>query len=326
MKFSVVMPLYNKAPYIMCAIESVLVQTCADLELIVVDDGSTDDGGKLVTSITDPRVRMISQANAGVSVARNRGIASARGEWVAFLDADDWYDPRYLSTLLMAQEAYPEADAVACDHLKVPHAVGQWPPKWCVAVRAPEVELIENLPRRWMRGPSLSASSVAVRATRLAEMQPCFPPGEFCGEDMDLWFRLAERTPIAIVHAPLVAYRVGLPGSLSKQRKAGILEPWIHRMQARALSGTMTRSQQKSALWFIAQIRVTLAREAVVSGNRLEGFRWLLRGRRAATGTRWWLTAVMLLMVPGSFVVKWEGWRANRITHKTETISVGVKP
>ncbi|TBR76042.1 MAG: glycosyltransferase family 2 protein [Burkholderiaceae bacterium] len=326
MKFSVVIPLYNKAPYIMCAIESVLVQTCADLEVIVVDDGSSDDGAKLVRSITDPRVRMISQANAGVSVARNCGIASARGEWVAFLDADDWYDPRYLSTLLMAQEVSPEADAVACDYLKVPHAAGKWPPRWFVPVCAPEVELIDNLPRRWIRGPSLSASSVAVRATRLAAMQPCFPPGEFYGEDLDFWFRLAERTPIAIVHTPLVAYRVALADSLSTQRNVVTMPPWIPRMQARALSGTMTKSQQKSALWFIAQIKVTLARRVVVSGSRIEGFRWLFRGWRAAMGTRWWLTAMMILMVPGSFVAKWEDWRGNRITQKTEAVSPGAKP
>lgn len=325
MKFSVVIPLYNKAPYILCAIESVLTQTCADFEVIVVDDGSSDDGAKLVESITDPRVRMISQVNAGVSVARNRGIASARGEWVAFLDADDWHDPRYLSTLLMAQEAFPEAEAVACDYLKVPHAAGRWPPNWCIAVVAPEVELIDNLPRRWMKGPSLSASSIAVRKTRLTTMQPCFPPGEFYGEDLDFWFRLAERTTIALVHAPLVAYRVALAGSLSAQRKTVTMPPWMPRMQARARSGTMTMSQQKSALWFVAQIEVTLARRAMVSDSRLEGFRWLFKGWRAATGTRWWLTAMMILMVPGSLVSKWEDRRANRITHKTETVNVGAK-
>ncbi len=327
MKFSIVIPLYNKAPYIVSTIESVLAQTFVDFEVIVVDDGSTDGSAELAAGIADNRVRLVRQSNAGVSVARNRAIAMANGEWITFLDGDDWHHPRYLATLLEAQKMYPEADTVACDYLVVPpDAALNLTHCWPALTNELSVELITDLPRRWMTGPTLCSDTVAVRATRLAQMQPCFVPGESQGEDLDLWFRLAEQSPIAIAHVPLAARRVGVVGSLSEQNDVSIMQPWVHRMQMRALSGTMTRPQQKSALWFIAQIKVTLARQAVVSSRRLEGARWLLRGWQAANGPRWWLTAMMMVAVPGCVVAKWERWRFHRTTHIIDTASVGSKP
>ena len=87
--FSIIIPLYNKAKYIENTIQSVLKQTFKNFEVIVVDDGSTDDGPEKVGLISDCRIRLIRKENGGVSSARNRGIAEARGENIAFLDADD---------------------------------------------------------------------------------------------------------------------------------------------------------------------------------------------------------------------------------------------
>jgi glycosyltransferase involved in cell wall biosynthesis len=112
-------------------------------------------------------VRLLQQANAGVAVARNRGIAAAQGQWVCFLDADDWLHPTYLSTLIEAQQRFPQADVVAADFVRIPHAEGPWPAPWSVSAERTEVELIERLARRWMDGPTLSSSSVAVRRLRL---------------------------------------------------------------------------------------------------------------------------------------------------------------
>lgn len=109
-QFSVVIPLYNKAHTIVSTMATVINQIYKNFEVVIVDDGSTDNGAELVRShFDDPRIRIIHQENAGVSAARNRGIEEARGLWVAFLDGDDEWHPEYLSIMCCAIEKFPKA-------------------------------------------------------------------------------------------------------------------------------------------------------------------------------------------------------------------------
>ncbi|NLZ30356.1 MAG: glycosyltransferase family 2 protein, partial [Methanomicrobiales archaeon] len=108
---SVVIPLYNKAPYIARALSSIIAQTRQDFEVIVIDDGSTDGGEEIVRGFDDPRIRVIRQENRGVSAARNRGIEAARADFIAFLDADDEWMPTHLGALLRLRGRYPRAGA-----------------------------------------------------------------------------------------------------------------------------------------------------------------------------------------------------------------------
>jgi glycosyltransferase involved in cell wall biosynthesis len=107
---SVIIPLYNKGRYIRRALDSVFAQTFSDYEVIVIDDGSTDDGPKQVLTSTDSRLHFICQANAGPGAARNRGIKEAKGKYVAFLDADDEWLPEYLMKSYTVLEQYKECD------------------------------------------------------------------------------------------------------------------------------------------------------------------------------------------------------------------------
>jgi cellulose synthase/poly-beta-1,6-N-acetylglucosamine synthase-like glycosyltransferase len=324
MKFSVVIPLYNKAPYIADTINSVLAQTMTDFELIVIDDGSIDGGPELVAALIDPRLRFIRQVNAGVSVTRNRGIALAQGEWVVLVDADDWLHPRFLASLEFAQETYPQVDAVAAQFMPLPDNESNWPPRWQDIKERLTVELITDLPARWLQGPTFCTSSVAMRTARLQQMQPCFPPGESQGEDIDMFFRIAEQSPVALVKSLMVAYRTAVQGSLTAQHDQLLfLYPAMQRMRNRALSGALSAQQRHSALWYVAQQAVSGARSAVAAGQRLESVRWLIRGRYAATGKRWWVTAFMTLIFSGKLVKTWEHWRLRRTIVDVNSASTG---
>src|ERR1035437_1378650 len=109
MTTSVIIPLYNKANHICRAVKSVLGQTHADFELIVVDDGSTDGSGDRVREFVDRRIHLFRQTNAGASAARNRGVSEARGELVAFLDADDEWMPDFLETVMQLHSRFSQA-------------------------------------------------------------------------------------------------------------------------------------------------------------------------------------------------------------------------
>ncbi len=321
MKFSVVIPLHNKAPYIACTLTSVLAQSVRDFEIVVVDDGSTDGSDQTVAAMarlqTDGRLRLVRQRNAGVSAARNLGIDQARGDWVAFLDADDWLHPSFLAALQQAQQRFPAAGVVATSTVHIPHSSG-WPPHWEVSANlAHEIELIRDLPKRWMQGPTFSSSSVAARRSLLLSMQPCFPVGETMGEDLDLWFRLAERTPVALVRAPLAAYRVGLTDSLSAAHTPDTVPPYLLRMRERARSGQLLPAQRRSAMRLVTHQHVTHARHAVASGQRLLALRWLMHSLSGARTRRWWLTLGMALLVPGHLVSQWQTWRVRRTSPVT---------
>src|SRR5690348_13396065 len=106
-RVSVVIPSYNSAQYVGAAIESVLVQTVPDVEILVVDDGSKDATREVVARYGD-RARYLYQENAGVAVARNHGIRESSGEWIGFLDADDTWLPQKLERQLAALAAAPE--------------------------------------------------------------------------------------------------------------------------------------------------------------------------------------------------------------------------
>lgn len=199
---SVVIPAYNAVPYIGQAVRSVLAQTYRDVEIIVVDDGSTDTTRDVLAAFGD-HIRYIYQENQERAVARNTGIAHAQGEYIAFLDADDYWHPEKIAKQMKALDECPDCDAVYTHILYVapdgrplpPHRQLAFPP-------AAEIDLLPRL----LLGHFLGCSSVMARRT-LVEAVGGFDPTLCYIEDWDFNLRLAVRTGFSCVAERLTHYR-----------------------------------------------------------------------------------------------------------------------
>lgn len=115
---SVIVPIYNVEPYLRQCVDSIINQTYPDLEIILVDDGSTDGSGKIADSYDDPRIKVFHTENRGLSAARNLGIDHAHGEYISFVDADDWIEP---DLLLQTVSLIDDAD-ILCHHSIITHS------------------------------------------------------------------------------------------------------------------------------------------------------------------------------------------------------------
>ena len=196
---SVVIPLYNKEHTVAEAIRSAVTQRIAPLEVIVVDDGSTDRSAEVVEALNLPTVRLVRQANGGVSRARNRGIEEAQGEWIAFLDADDCWEEDFLHEIQSLIADYPTCGMCATAfHVNKQGVLHEAP---CPHVRG-EVDFFRESAHCYIAIPS----AVAVKREALLAVGG-FPAGMKIGEDLYLWILLARRYPIAFSPKRLACYR-----------------------------------------------------------------------------------------------------------------------
>jgi glycosyltransferase involved in cell wall biosynthesis len=200
-KVSIVIPAYNSLQFLPETIASVFQQTFKDFEVIVVNDGSSDATKDWVSQITDPRVKLINQENQGLSGARNTGIAHASGDYIAFLDADDLWEPTKLEKQVICLDENPEIGlvytwvALIDEHGKSKGRVFKNYAENDVWHQLIEHNIVE------------SGSVAMVR-------RQCF---ETCGvfdrnlrsfvEDWDMWLRIASRYPFKVIAEPLVYYR-----------------------------------------------------------------------------------------------------------------------
>lgn len=209
MRFSVIIPLFNKAPYIEKALRSVLAQTFTDYELIVVDDGSQDDSANVAEKVLAESVirhQLIHQDNAGVSCARNRGVANSQGEYLCFLDADDWWAPSFLAEMSTLIDEYPEAGIYGTGYTIVnerKHKTRKAP----VGVESGFEKGYINYCQVYAKTLAMPLTSISVAIPRgVFDEMKGFPAGIKLGEDFLLWIKIALEYKVAFLNKPLAFY------------------------------------------------------------------------------------------------------------------------
>ena len=223
MRFSIIIPLYNKAPYVEKAIQSVSAQTFMDYELIVIDDGSMDDSFSIALKAIEGcgNCHLYRQKNAGASVARNNGVALSQGEYLCFLDADDWWEPTFLQEMDELIKEFPEAGIYGTNYTIVNETKHK--------TRVAKIGVEEGFEKGYINYCKayaltmympLTSISVAI-SRRVFEEMGGFPKGIKLGEDFLLWIRIALKYKVAFLNKPLAYYNqdveIGLRGTSKKQ-------------------------------------------------------------------------------------------------------------
>lgn len=258
-KVSIIVPLYNKAPYVHKALESIIAQTFTDWECIIVDDGSTDHSQQVVekwltSSISgtiNSSFRLIHQPNSGVSAARNRGVSLAQGDFLAFLDADDWWAPTFLEEMIQLAAAYPEAGIYASNYIYYK------PGKTHVSINNIETGYF-NYPRAYYESGAMPITSISVLMPRWVlcgenRVADGFPVGIKLGEDFLTWCIIAMTTKVAFLNKPLAYYNNSVPTTARATRN--LHQPEAHMLWH--LPEKIVGDLNEDWLKLFSQLRVT---------------------------------------------------------------------
>lgn len=198
-KFSVVIPLYNKEESIPLTVQAVLDQSYKDFELVIVNDGSTDGSLDKVRAFEDSRIKIVDKPNGGVSSARNAGIEASRGEWIAFIDADDKWEKGYLDAVNKLITDFPAASVAVTNYKKG---------RECPYVKYSKRGYISDYFLLAMKYNDIIHSSVITCRKSCFDEVGLFSNTYSYGEDLNMWSRLADRYLVAYEPEVLGEYRL----------------------------------------------------------------------------------------------------------------------
>lgn len=229
MQVSALIPVFNGGRFLALAIDSALAQAGVSIEVIVVDDGSTDETPAILAGYGD-RLVVVRQANRGLAAARNAGLERARGDVIAFLDADDTWEPGKSREQLAYLDGHPDCGLVSCDAFLMNAEGERGAP--IIGERARELPAGRCLEALFLGNFVLLPGAMVRRATldSVGRFDATVPGVE----DYDLWLRIAAVAGIAVLPRPLASYR-SWPGQMSRNRARQT------RSEARVLSLALTR-------------------------------------------------------------------------------------
>jgi glycosyltransferase involved in cell wall biosynthesis len=288
MKVSVIIPLYNKEPYIGRTLDSVLAQTFTDYEIVVIDDGSTDGSAAVVRGYTDPRIRLIAQPNAGQGAARDRGMREAQGEHFVFLDADDEWHPACLARLIALITDFPQAGAVGVKYAMIDED-GSVTPAQLSALPADFTRgLLPDYYANAMLDTPLWSSSTLIPRRVIDEVRPKYSTSVF-GEDLYLWCQIANRYPIGYDSAVSAYYHRDAGGRVSTTRTMQGELPFVGLLLDELGAGRLRHLNRASVRAYIAKFQFDAMWALLEQGAPVEQVRPLLhRCPRTRDNAREW--------------------------------------
>lgn len=305
MTISAVIPLYNKEKYIARAIESILNQEIKVDEIIVVDDGSIDGSDLEVEKYLGENIILIKQKNMGSAVARNRGVDEARGEYIAFLDADDEWKPEYISRIKNLINSFPNCGAYITseehhrpDGLVIyPELHGVPPEPW----KGILPNLFELLQYSW----AFNTSSVVVPKNILNEVGG-FPTGVVISQDVVCWINIAIRYSIAFDPSRAVIYHQDARGRVNQQNMQLDEMPYNTIIRDAINNGEMPEHLVEAANQFMFEKQLFVAIDNIKVGNRKYGIELLQYCGKIKRFRRKWLWWRILAIFP-------RGWPSKAI-------------
>jgi GT2 family glycosyltransferase len=304
---SVVIPLYNKGRYLRRALDSVCTQTFGDFEIIVVDDGSTDDGPEIVQHLSDPRIRLVHQVNAGPGAARNRGVKEAQAAWVAFLDADDEWLPDFLRVSLDALETHPECEVSVASRFEGPSRTDVTPGLGDLGLRTGMWSLPPHADVAALtRGRAPFCIGAVVCRRDIFEKYGGFYDRTrvVCGEDTYLWLQLLVNCKIFMILRPLAWYHCEASDLGRRMTKPGVLQPYysdpegIRRNCPREHRSVLDEYLTTSAARRVSEL--CLHRDTKTAKELLDAFSALRHPASRYAGLR------MKLLFPGIYRTLWQ--------------------
>lgn len=287
---SVAVPLFNKEDYISATLLSVRRQSFADYEIVVVDDGSTDNGASIIESLDLPNLRLVHQLNAGVSAARNRCLAEASAEYVAFLDADDVWAPDHLKHLWALHLSQPSARLLANAFVEsnVPSSEMSSTDVHYRAVPDFIAEASSGI------GWVFTSATMVHRDSCLATGG--FEVGESRGEDIDLWIRMALRFPVAVSDYIGAFYR-RRPNSLTS---SVVLEPDVAMRRIERLLDDPSTGDTQGLVELYSRLALAHASDCLINGKKEAAVKFLSLAANTQEHRRRWTLLNVMRMLPTS--------------------------
>jgi len=313
MRFSVVIPLFNKAPQIKRAIDSVLNQTYQEYEIIVVNDGSTDGGETLVEKYQEPKIRVIYQINSGVSAARNKGIHESKGEFIAFLDADDEWAPEFLITINNLINRFPGGGIYATGY-QFNHGNNILIKNKISNMKNNEIwaGMITNYFAYTLRDSIITASS-AVIPKEVFNKVGYFPEDIDYGEDLEMWFDIARAYPIVYDSSILVDYHQPF------SNQGGNAKPHLDVLSVsnKALEylkkGKLLINEKKALRKMIIKYNILICKNNIEAGN-LKKSEEILNILKPAffESPQWYICNLLILFPSINFANLKKSWTNNK--------------